>query len=229
MKEQMIFNPIPGPQTAFLECPAFEVFFGGARGGGKTTALLLDWAKHVNLYGKHAHGLLIVKEFLQVASVIHESKKVFTPLGWGWNESDKTWISKDGSRLRFDHLEEANRAIAYLGWSLSWVGVDNITRFSDPKDIMILKARLRPEKGIKPYFKATGEPAGLGFAWVKARYVDPDPKGYQPIVDPETGLDRVFIPCAFPSNPYPPSDYVERLRAATSNEVNVQAGIEGDL
>ena len=30
------WEPQPGPQTALLACPVFEVFFGGARGGGKT-------------------------------------------------------------------------------------------------------------------------------------------------------------------------------------------------
>ena len=30
----IIWQPQPGPQTALLECPVFEVFYGGARGGG---------------------------------------------------------------------------------------------------------------------------------------------------------------------------------------------------
>ena len=29
------WEPQPGPQTALLACPVFEVFFGGARGGGR--------------------------------------------------------------------------------------------------------------------------------------------------------------------------------------------------
>ena len=34
------WQPQPGPQTALLACPVFEVFFGGARGGGKTDGML---------------------------------------------------------------------------------------------------------------------------------------------------------------------------------------------
>jgi hypothetical protein len=34
------WEPQPGPQTALLACPVFEVFFGGARGGGKTDGML---------------------------------------------------------------------------------------------------------------------------------------------------------------------------------------------
>jgi hypothetical protein len=33
MREQVIWEPQPGPQTALLQCPVFEVFFDGARGG----------------------------------------------------------------------------------------------------------------------------------------------------------------------------------------------------
>ena len=32
------WEPQKGPQTALLACPVFEVFFGGARGGGRRTA-----------------------------------------------------------------------------------------------------------------------------------------------------------------------------------------------
>ena len=32
----VIWRPQPGPQVALLTCPVFEVFYGGARGGGKT-------------------------------------------------------------------------------------------------------------------------------------------------------------------------------------------------
>ena len=33
------WGPQKGPQTALLACPVFEVFFGGARGGGKTDGM----------------------------------------------------------------------------------------------------------------------------------------------------------------------------------------------
>ena len=35
-------------QWALLQCPVFEVFFGGARGGGKTDGMLGDWMLHAN-------------------------------------------------------------------------------------------------------------------------------------------------------------------------------------
>jgi hypothetical protein len=35
-------------QLALLKCPVFEVFFGGARGGGKTDGMLGEWAQHAD-------------------------------------------------------------------------------------------------------------------------------------------------------------------------------------
>ena len=40
---KVLWEPQPGPQTSFIQCPVFEIFFGGARGGGKTEASIGDW------------------------------------------------------------------------------------------------------------------------------------------------------------------------------------------
>ncbi len=56
-----------GPQTALLACPVFEVFFGGARGGGKTDGMLGEWASHAALHGKSAVGLMIRRERVSYA------------------------------------------------------------------------------------------------------------------------------------------------------------------
>jgi hypothetical protein len=40
--------------NALLKCPVFEVFFGGARGGGKTDGMLGEWAVHADRYGQNA-------------------------------------------------------------------------------------------------------------------------------------------------------------------------------
>ena len=50
VKQEVIWQPQPGPQTRLVTCPVFEVFFGGARGGGKTDASIGDWLQHSNQY-----------------------------------------------------------------------------------------------------------------------------------------------------------------------------------
>ena len=40
--QEVIFQPNDGPQTSFLASAEREVFYGGARGGGKSYAMLVD-------------------------------------------------------------------------------------------------------------------------------------------------------------------------------------------
>ena len=58
----VVWRAQTGPQTALISCPVFEVFFGGARGGGKTDGVLGDFIRHASLYGKHAIGLMIRRQ-----------------------------------------------------------------------------------------------------------------------------------------------------------------------
>ena len=41
-QQEVIFKPNSGPQTQFLAASEREVFYGGARGGGKSYAMLVD-------------------------------------------------------------------------------------------------------------------------------------------------------------------------------------------
>jgi len=41
-KEDVIFEPNPGPQTSFLSSTEQEVLYGGSAGGGKSYSLVAD-------------------------------------------------------------------------------------------------------------------------------------------------------------------------------------------
>src|SRR5262245_34453563 len=75
------WEPQPGPQTALLACPVFEVFFGGARGGGKTDGMLGEWASHADLHGKNAVGLMVRRERVQLLETIERSRQIYAPIG----------------------------------------------------------------------------------------------------------------------------------------------------
>ena len=65
---------------------------------------------------------------------------------------------------------------------------------------------------------------------MKARYIDPAPRGFVPITDEETGLSRVFIPAKVGDNPALLQNdpaYVDRLKASGSKEL-VRAWLDGD-
>ena len=63
-------------QWALLECPVFEVFFGGSRGGGKTDAMLGEWISHADLHGENAIGLMVRRERTQLVEVIEPTNSM---------------------------------------------------------------------------------------------------------------------------------------------------------
>lgn len=216
-----------GPQSALISCPVFEVFFGGARGGGKTDGVLGDFLEHADTYGGHAIGLMIRRQRTELVETIERSKQIYTPLGWKFHEQEKMWRAPDGARLRFAYLENDADAEAYQGHSYTRLYVEEIGNFPSEKPIMKLMATLRSGAGVPTGFRATGNPGGPGHQWVRARYIDPAPYGYEVIKDKESGLERVYIPSRVGDNKYLGGDYVSKLKASGSREL-VKAWLEGD-
>ena len=214
-------------QAAFISCPVFEIFFGGARGGGKTDAVLGDFLEHADSYGKDAIGLMIRRTRVELVETIERSKVIYQPLGWTFHEQDKMWRAPNGARLRFAYLERDQDAQAYQGHSYTRVYVEEIGNFPSDKPILKLMATLRSGAGVPVGFRATGNPGGPGHGWVKARYIDPAPAGWRVVKDALSGLERVFIPSKVHDNAYLGPDYVNQLRASGSKEL-VRAWLEGD-
>ena len=167
------WEPQQGPQTALLACPVFEVFFGGARGGGKTDGMLGEWASHADLHGKNAVGLMVRRERVQLLETIERSRQIYGPIGARYNDQDKMWRWPNGARLRFAYLERDADADAYQGHSYTRVYVEELGTFPSASPVLRLMATLRSGEGVRCGFRATGNPGGPGHQWVKARYIDP--------------------------------------------------------
>lgn len=230
----VIWEPQPR-QQAFIDCPVFEVLYGGARGGGKTDAVLGEFAEHAARYGEHAIGLMVRRERTQLIETIERSRVIYTPLGATFQETEKMWRFPNGARLRFAYLERDSDADNYQGHSYTRVYVEEIGTFPDPKPIMKLLATLRSGAGVPCGFRATANPGGPGHSWVKQRYIEWAPGGWQvkieKIKNPWTNetieRDRVFIPSRLSENKYLGSDYVANLQMLGSPTL-VKAWLMGD-
>lgn len=232
---EVAWRPNAGPQTAFIACPIFEIFFGGARGGGKTAGSLGDWASHSSLYDENARGLMVRRTRTELADTILESKLMYRPLGAKFHEQDKIWTMPNGAVFRFAFLENDADADLYQGHNYTRVYVEELGNFPSPDPVMKLMATLRSAKGVPVGFRGTGNPGGAGHQWVKARYIDPAPRGYKiipsvfinPFTKQEVTKERIFIPSRLEDNPYLGDDYVAGLSMAGSKEL-VRAWLEGD-
>src|SRR5678815_69429 len=188
-------------QAALISCPVFEGFFGGSRGGGKTDAVLVDFIVHAELYGANAIALMVRRTRTELVETIERSKQIYSPLGAVYHTQDSMWRFPNGARLRFAYLERDADADAYPGHSYARVYVEEIGNFPSPAPVMKLMATLRSGAGVPVGLRATGNPGGPGHQWVRARYIDPHPLGWQIIHSPE-GLERIYIPSRVADNVY---------------------------
>jgi len=233
----VVWEPDPGPQTAYVSCPVFEVAYGGARGGGKTDGTLGEWINHSDQWREHAIGLMVRRTLTELTETIERSKELFEPLGAVFNEQKKMWRMSNGARLRFAYLENDADANQYQGHSYSRVYVEEAGNFPSINPILKLIATLRSGHNVPCGIRLTFNPGGVGHHWVKARYWDPAPLGWKIIVeefeDPWNGeitlKERVFIPAKVTDNKHiNRREYVANLQMQGSPTL-VKAWLEGDF
>ena len=228
--EIVVWQPQRGPQHAFVNCPYFDVLFGGARGGGKSDACLGEFAIHAQEFGSAARGVFMRREMPQADSLIDRSKDIFGPLGWEYGKMDRQWTSPDGAILRFRPLEDDRDAEKYQGQDFSRVYLEELTNWPSPRAPDKMKATLRSARGVWCAFRATANPGGAGHHWVKSRYIDPAPMGMVAIEDEAGNRERMFIPARVNDNRIlldADPGYVDRLKLTGSPQL-VKAWLEGD-
>ena len=213
-KEHIIFQPNDGPQTEFLAAPEKDVLYGGAAGGGKSYAMLVDPLRFCH---RSAHRALILRRTMpELRELIDKSRELYPRAfpGAKFREVEKVWNFPSGAKIEFGFLERDADVYRYQGQSYSWIGFDEITHLPTEFGWNYLSSRLRTtDSEITPYLRCTANPGGVGAHWVKKRYVDPFEPGEA--FKGSDGLMRKFIPARLDDNPYLAEDgrYEEMLKA----------------
>jgi hypothetical protein len=207
------------------------LFFGGARGGGKSDYLLGDFLKDVQTYGAAWRGLLLRRTYPELQEIIVRSREIFPASGATWREADKEWHWSNGAYLRLRYLERSADASRYQGHQYTWIGWDELPQWPNDEPFRMLFACLRSAAAVPTKrVRGAGNPGGPGHQWVKARYIDPAPSGYTPLADGLAPWERMFIPSRVQDNAILLSadpTYVARLKGSGSPEL-VKAWLEGD-
>ncbi len=195
-----------------------------------TDAIIGKFAYVADRYGSGAHGIVFRRTFKQLEEVLKRTRDIYPKLGATYSVTAQTWTFPNGATLKLRHLDNVMDAQAYQGHQYSHVFAEEITNWPSPAALDMLKGTLRSAAGVPTQFIATGNPGGPGHAWVKARYIDPARNGYTLIKDPESGLNRVYIPSKLSDNKIlvanDPS-YQHRLKQ-TGAAALVRAWLEGD-
>ena len=230
LKPSPVWLPNPGPQTALVTCPIWDILYGGARGGGKTDGLLGDFTGFsMGIAKGKARGLFIRRTYDELDEAIARSQEILGPLGGEWKPSKYTWRLPWGGFLKMRYMKRDEDASRYQGHSYNWLGVDEAGNFPSADPIKKLTATLRDRAGTPVRKRMSANPGGPGHSWLKTAYVDPS-LPFMPHPDPDTGLLRVYIPSRLNDNPALTTNdplYATRLRGSGPAWL-VQAWLEGD-
>lgn len=222
------WRPHPGPQELLVRCPVKDVFYGGARGGGKSAGGLMAFAAHAKAYGERAKGIAFRRSYPEFEELVRDSTRFFRRLQWHWSKADRTWESPEGATLILRYLDTDSDAELYQGHSYTFQLFEEAGNWPDPAPIDLLAATLRSPDGVPCVRRLNGNPGGIGHGWIQRRYIDPAAPGV-PFIS-ETGMQAVFIPAKIEDNPTLwGTDYEQNIRAATfGNEELWKAWRHGD-
>jgi hypothetical protein len=201
------------PQEKFHAATEDDVLFGGAAGGGKTTALVMESIRACTRY-PGVRVLILRRSYDELAeSVYPEFQRVdwAAALGARWNRTEKElrFPNRSVIRLRYmDSLEDASRR---QGGAYQLLCVDERTLLPPGVVDVISLERLRSAHGVPVIgIRSTCNPGGPGHGEVKERYIKPTMHGAKVLTD-EHGLTKRFIPAKATDNPYLDSAYFRRL------------------
>lgn len=214
LKENVIFQPNEGPQMDFLAAGETDVLYGGAAGGGKSYAMLVDPLRFAH---RAAHRALILRRSMpELRELIDKSRELYPKAfpGCKYREVEKLWTFPSGAKVEFGFLERDADVYRYQGQAYSWIGFDEITHLPTEFSWNYLASRLRTtDSEITPYMRCTANPGGVGAGWVKKRYISPSMPNDSFVGD--DGITRKFIPARLNDNPYLAEDgrYEQMLKS----------------
>ena len=180
-------------QKVFLRTYALEALFGGAAGGGKSSALLMSALQYVDVPGYSA--ILFRRTFADLSlpgalmDRFRSWSTQYDDIHWNANSYVATFPS--GARISFGYLNNTNDYLRYKGSEFQFIGMDEVTEIRE-SDYRYLFSRLRrpasgPLSQVPLRMRAASNPAPN---WVRQRFI---------VEGREYG--RIFVPSKLTDNP----------------------------
>lgn len=209
------------------------MLYGGAAGGGKSDALLIDalGLQQGAIENQTYRAILIRRSFPEVRDLVNRSKMIYPRISAGakFREADHEWEFPSGARIEFNYTESESDVFRFQGRQFQWIGFDELTHQPTIYVFNFLKSRLRsPDPSLRCYVRATTNPGGPGHQWVQD-YWKIDAQGHASRFPTKIGgrtIWRSFIPAKLDDNPYlRDSGYREMLMSL--DEMQRRAWLDG--
>lgn len=252
--QEIELEPTPVQEWA-LQCPAFEMLFGGSKGGGKTLFLVLcahqilslahqKWERtgksqrtvRIMVFRKHLEDLA---DFIAKSHIVYPifDRKMGTD---GWKEKAKLWQFTSGATVEINHLADPRAHEAFNGQEFAALLMDEV-QYIPYEQYSFLLAQVRssdPDFRKLNMVRCTANPGGPHGAWVKENFhIGEHPDGGK-IFSQEVTLrggkkkqiTSTFIRSYLRDNPHldPDGEYEARLRGKMSPE-EVRMFMDGDF
>lgn len=194
-KRKILYEPTP-KQAEFHAADEDIVLYGGAAGGGKSYAMLMDALR----YATHEsyRGLIIRRTSPMLKELISVSRSLYPKAfpGATYNKSENVWYFPSGATIQFGYLDKEEDLDNYQGLPYTYIGFDEIQHQRSDAGFIYLLSRLR-HPTLKCYMRASANPGGA--PWVKELFIDsaePNTTFYK------DGLSYRYIPAKLEDNPY---------------------------
>jgi predicted phage terminase large subunit-like protein len=185
-------EPQEGKQTDFLTSNADIVIYGGAAGGGKTYALLLEAARHIATPG---FGAVIfrrtLKQVTKEGGLWDTARMIYPQIGGRGVEGNVLayYFDRFKTKIDFAYLARDDNAYDWDGTQIPLICFDELIYFTKFQFFYLI-SRNRSVCGVRPYIRAATNPSPD--SWVR-EFIDwwIDDKGYA--IEERSGIVRWLI------------------------------------
>jgi predicted phage terminase large subunit-like protein len=167
-EEPIEIRPHEGPQERFLMSDADIVIYGGAAGGGKSYAILLDpLYEAMTVKGFSAVIFRRTHPEIKNPGGLWDTSRLLYPLvDAGEKVSSLQWVFPGtAATVKFAHMQHEKNKYDWQGSQIPYIGFDELTHF-DKSMFFYMLSRNRSGCGVKARIRATCNPDPD--SWVRA-------------------------------------------------------------
>lgn len=101
-----------------------EALYGGAAGGGKSDALVVEALRQAHI--PHYRGLILRKTFPQLTDLVDKSMNYYPRAfpGAQYNATAHVWVFPSGAKIYFGAMQYTKDRTNYQGKAFDFIGFD---------------------------------------------------------------------------------------------------------